>query len=332
MKRKGVTYELLVDRLAEIGVDEKEVNVRNKLSRGQILGSVLTSMSQRDRKRNSPPWPVQASVAFSIVAVIGLVALLSYAKFYHYNSERQYKAISHPAAKGVCLKLPPLISFCPEQEGAADADAKRSDDDLYAQQEMADWAFVVALASLVGLVLSAAGIGLVYATFRKTADAVEAARQANEISVSSFRRQLRAYLTVDHVIITRFDVGQTIKIETRISNVGASSARGFWASVRTAVCENPETFKVSLQDFGSGSVREIAQGRFSDLPLSSTAVLSQEALMAFNSKTLYLLVYGVAHYRDVFGKRHFVIWRGYVHQTPEGGYAINVCRKNNYAN
>lgn len=51
LKRKGVTYAQLVDRLAAIGVDEKEVNIRNKLSRGkftaafflQCLGSVGVS-------------------------------------------------------------------------------------------------------------------------------------------------------------------------------------------------------------------------------------------------------------------------------------------------
>lgn len=36
LKRHGVTYAQLVEKLAEIGVDEKEVNVRNKLARGKF--------------------------------------------------------------------------------------------------------------------------------------------------------------------------------------------------------------------------------------------------------------------------------------------------------
>ena len=36
LKRKGVTYAQLVDKLGEIGVHDKEVNVRNKLSRGKL--------------------------------------------------------------------------------------------------------------------------------------------------------------------------------------------------------------------------------------------------------------------------------------------------------
>lgn len=41
LKRKGVTYSQLVDKLAAIGVDEKEVNVRNKLSRGKFTAAYL---------------------------------------------------------------------------------------------------------------------------------------------------------------------------------------------------------------------------------------------------------------------------------------------------
>lgn len=41
LKRKGVTYAQLVEKLAEIGVYEKEVNIRNKLSRGKFTASFL---------------------------------------------------------------------------------------------------------------------------------------------------------------------------------------------------------------------------------------------------------------------------------------------------
>lgn len=41
LKRKGVTYAQLVEKLAQIGVDEKEVNIRNKLSRGKFTAAFL---------------------------------------------------------------------------------------------------------------------------------------------------------------------------------------------------------------------------------------------------------------------------------------------------
>ncbi len=36
LKRKGVTYAQLVDKLAAIGVKETEPNIRNKLARGKF--------------------------------------------------------------------------------------------------------------------------------------------------------------------------------------------------------------------------------------------------------------------------------------------------------
>ncbi len=41
LNRKGVTYALLVEKLADIGIEEKEVNVANKLSRGKYSAGFL---------------------------------------------------------------------------------------------------------------------------------------------------------------------------------------------------------------------------------------------------------------------------------------------------
>lgn len=41
LKRKGVTYAQLVEKLEAIGVHEKEVNIRNKLARGKFSAAFL---------------------------------------------------------------------------------------------------------------------------------------------------------------------------------------------------------------------------------------------------------------------------------------------------
>jgi hypothetical protein len=46
LKRRGITYGQLVERLAEIGVPEKEVNVRNKLARGKFSAAYLLQCLQ----------------------------------------------------------------------------------------------------------------------------------------------------------------------------------------------------------------------------------------------------------------------------------------------
>lgn len=41
MARRGVTYAQLVEKLATIGVDENERNLRNKVSRGKFTAGFL---------------------------------------------------------------------------------------------------------------------------------------------------------------------------------------------------------------------------------------------------------------------------------------------------
>ena len=41
LKRQGVTYKQLVIKLDAIGVNEKEVNIRNKLARGKFSAAFL---------------------------------------------------------------------------------------------------------------------------------------------------------------------------------------------------------------------------------------------------------------------------------------------------
>ena len=41
MARRGVTYAQLVERMAAIGVDENERNLRNKVSRGKFTAGFL---------------------------------------------------------------------------------------------------------------------------------------------------------------------------------------------------------------------------------------------------------------------------------------------------
>lgn len=44
LKRKGVTYAQLADRLAAIGVKETEPNIRNKLARGKFTAVFMVQV------------------------------------------------------------------------------------------------------------------------------------------------------------------------------------------------------------------------------------------------------------------------------------------------
>lgn len=41
MARRGITYAQLVEKLAEIGIDDNERNLRNKVSRGKFTAGFL---------------------------------------------------------------------------------------------------------------------------------------------------------------------------------------------------------------------------------------------------------------------------------------------------
>lgn len=41
LKRKGVSYAQLAEKLAEVGISETEPNIRNKLSRGKFTAAFL---------------------------------------------------------------------------------------------------------------------------------------------------------------------------------------------------------------------------------------------------------------------------------------------------
>lgn len=41
LKRAGVTYAQLAEKLQGMGIDEKEVNIRNKLARGKFSAAFL---------------------------------------------------------------------------------------------------------------------------------------------------------------------------------------------------------------------------------------------------------------------------------------------------
>ena len=52
LKLKGVTYAQLVEKLADIGVEEKEVNIRNKLARGKFSAAFMLACLESIGCRN----------------------------------------------------------------------------------------------------------------------------------------------------------------------------------------------------------------------------------------------------------------------------------------
>jgi hypothetical protein len=153
------------------------------------------------------------------------------------NEAREYQAQNYPERpSGICIKLPFALGWCPQEQGGTHAENQRSDDDLKAQQEMADWAFVVAVTGAYGLILSLVGVVLIYATFHATRKTLAAAYEANDIGWY----QTAAQLSFDARVLymhesTKPPLRPNILIHVANSGVTAArnlSAHGKWRLLR----------------------------------------------------------------------------------------------------
>lgn len=78
----------------------------------------------------------------------------------------------------------------------AQRDHDRAEDDLQAQQQMADWAFLMVAVSAAQLLIAGYGVVYIIKTFSQTSDAVEAAQDAVRVTQDIGQRQLRAYIDI----------------------------------------------------------------------------------------------------------------------------------------
>jgi hypothetical protein len=124
-------------------------------------------------------------------------------------------------------KAPGFYS-CAAQQVAAARDQQRAEQDLNAQNRMADWAFWMMLISLITTGVSATALWFVKGTLDATREAVEEARKATraaELTVVETRKigeaQVRGYLAVEKVMLTiRKD--DLLDLEVQIANTGHS--------------------------------------------------------------------------------------------------------------
>lgn len=119
----------------------------------------------------------------------------------------QYKAETNEQYSDNCLKEPVSIvtAFkCLINSVDANREAQRSNYDLRAQQEMARWAYVIALLTIGSLVISSGGLIALLISLNQTRTAIGNTREIGEA-------QTRAYLTCtgaeyevwsDHIFIT----------------------------------------------------------------------------------------------------------------------------------
>lgn len=182
------------------------------------------------------------------------------------------------------LELPALRDCIHEQIETA-RDHERSEQDLDAQQAMARFTKVMGWTAVVGVVLGAGSVVLIFLTLRATQDM---ARETTRIGEA----QVRAYITIENVKVNPRPKQDKVfwELFATIRNSGQSPARGIETFAYVNFSDGPKMAGSHVQDLAAGQECE-----------TKIITSSQEAHFLPNSdtKVLFSATIGV-RFRDVF--------------------------------
>jgi len=245
------------------------------------------------------------------IAIVGLALL---AAFIWWLVERQneresaYRA-SYQQYQETKRDLPPGVAI-ENQRSVPDPKSYReewrSEHDLDAQRDMADWTFFMLVASSAGVLVTAIGVIYVALTLRETRAAVreaEAATKAAEAAVDVTRdvgiAQIRAYVAITKFVF-RVSPNNKPCFEIMFANAGQSPTRNIEIRIIFSVTEtlaNPRIYESrelihTMPDLVPGQERE---RKITGFPLPE----NHPVLIGKGPK--HLLVLTIAKYVDVFG-------------------------------
>lgn len=151
----------------------------------------------------------------------------------HYGAQSQGYASQYPSDtdKRVeqCFTNPDLAAAkqCAQEAITADRENQRSEHDLQAQREVADWTYYVLVISIVQIPLGVLGLIALLVT-------IDQGREANEIARNSAKLQSRCYLSVSSI-----EVLEPRKIDVPVAN--QEEQRVLCAQVYLGFANNGET-------------------------------------------------------------------------------------------
>lgn len=183
-----------------------------------------------------------ALIAVAILAVLGLGGTASFkygserqAEYERYadNRRREYTANTYSPERQRCFRLAAGFQHnCVTEAKEEYDDYHREQQDLVAQRVTALWTKLMGGAAIVGMVLSAFGVFLVWTTFNAT-------RDGNVISKRTGEAQVRAYLMATGGL---FQILPTlIYFQPKFKNSGNSPAKSITFKVKARLVRLPKT-------------------------------------------------------------------------------------------
>jgi hypothetical protein len=288
-------------------------------------------------------------VALGIVALFSFISAwgwLSYLEYQNqHNKQResvtQYKVETVEQYFDVCIKEDTSIvniSKCFSQSIDANRNAQRSQYDLQAQQDMAEWAYALFLLTMAGLIVSVAGLIFLFWSLRQTRTAIKDNREIGEA-------QTRAYIYVADVVIVRRP-NNNIQAVISFSNTGQTPAKKVTYAIERIGLFSAGEDEVSFGDGSPESYHEIddlapSHSKFYKTPHKSFTLSDAENL---KSREISVYVWGVVKYADVFGKKFEIGFRrttdfvpenvtfGEIYSIPkENAAPLHLCMGGNYS-
>jgi hypothetical protein len=270
-----------------------------------------------------------------LIFVIGSIAvmLISSQRNHAYQREEAaaYKLEAmDEGARAQCNGLPfPEAFLCTANALEPDREDRERLYDLQAQQEMADWALVMALATVAGL--AASGVGL-WALFRT----LDATREANNVLQRSAERQLRAYVQPIDLELQDFVVGKLTRVEWKLKNFGQTPAYNVRYISEIFYPPAPGKQAVRFQKrFSTAKSMVVAPSVAHTVQIKLKNPLPQATYDAVKAGTQIIIFAGCITYLDAFKRRRRTVFRAVLNLdslSGDGKAVLSAADKHNNAN
>lgn len=257
-------------------------------------------------------------VATGLVMVAAVSWIIPLSKGYQtaneqYQAERAYYA-STQEQRDRCLGLGAVaeIKECFAADEGTRRSETRAEQNLNAQQEMADWAEAMLWTSIISTLVTAIGVVYVALTLAETRNAVKAADDAVVVTREIGQAQVRAYIAIGNLKVDGFLVGIKPVVSFTIKNVGQSPASRFQIVTRVMYDRGPVPAKFRFAG-------EKWDGMRIDIPAGGTTnqetelpTLSNDIYEEFSSGQRTLMAFGLVRYQTIFGKQCRSVFCGFL--------------------
>jgi hypothetical protein len=286
-----------------------------------------------------------ADAAIGAIAALALVAFatlswLSYREYESQHREERETAANHRTdhraeqGEAFCVEIPrQRARACVMQPPEPDADAKQAEYDLRAQQDMAQWAYAMFLATVAGLFVTAVGLIYVVRAFRLNAIATEHAANAADSAARAnehFVESVRAHVAIMNVGMTAQE-GMPDALWVTIKNVGQSRASAVRIADHTWFGPPDDEAEYELEETG---VLDLAPGQeFTEsmTKLDPAKIAIAKRLLQEGKRGAFFVM-GRLDYTDMLGRSQFTKFRFRADTNGGGRFedgSMKICRTGN---